>query len=59
MHPLKNFMTDGVMLVGDAARQPCLPSSAGTLHAMDAGVFAGETAVEAHEEGDFPSNLLS
>jgi Dehydrogenases (flavoproteins) len=31
----------------------------GLLDAMDAGVLAGETAVEAHEEGDFSSNLLS
>jgi len=58
-HPLKKFTADGVMLVGDAARQACLPHVAGVLHAMDAGVLAGETAVEAHEEGDFSSNLLS
>jgi len=58
--PLKNFVADGVMLIGEAARQTNLPlSAAGVLHAMDAGVLAGETAVEAHEEGDFSSNLLS
>jgi Dehydrogenases (flavoproteins) len=57
---LKNFVADGVMLIGEAARQTNLPlSAAGVLHAMDAGVLAGETAVEAHEEGDFSSNLLS
>jgi Dehydrogenases (flavoproteins) len=60
VHPLKNFVTDGVMLVGDAARQTNMPSAViGILHAMDAGVLAGETAVEAHEDGDFSSNLLS
>jgi Dehydrogenases (flavoproteins) len=59
IHPLKNFVADGVMLVGDAARQINLPHIFGVLHAMDAGVLAGETAVEAHEEGDFSSNLLS
>ena len=59
IRPLKNFMTDGVMLVGDAAHQINLPHVSGALHAMDAGVLAGETAVEAHEEGDFSSNLLS
>jgi Dehydrogenases (flavoproteins) len=59
IHPLKNFMTDGVMLVGDAAHQGNLPHVAGVLHTMDAGVLAGETTVEAHEEGDFSSNLLS
>ena len=58
-HPLKNFVADGIMLVGDAARQMNLPNFSGTMRAMDAGVLAGETAVEAHEEGDFSSNLLS
>ena len=57
--PLKNFVADGVMLVGDAAHQTQLPSVAGVLHAMDADGLAGETAVESHEEGDFSSNLLS
>jgi Dehydrogenases (flavoproteins) len=57
---LKNFVADGVMLIGEAARQTNLPlAAAGILHAMDAGVLAGETAVESHEEGDFSSNLLS
>ena len=59
IRPSKNFTTDGVMLVGEAAHQPCLPAMASALHAMDAGVLAGETAVEAHEEGDFSSDLLS
>ena len=59
IRPLKNFTTDGVMLVGDAARQINNPNISGTIRAMDAGVFAGETAVESHEEGDFSSNLLS
>ena len=59
IHPLKNFVADGVMLVGDAARQTNLPQVASAVHTMDAGVLAGETAVEAHEEGDFSSDLLS
>jgi len=58
-HPLKNFTTDGVMLVGDAANQIEKIWGAGILHAMDAGVMAGETAVEAHEEGDFSYDFLS
>jgi len=57
--PLKKFTTDNVMLVGDAAYQPTKTHSAGCLRAMDAGVLAGEVAVEAHEEGDFSSELLS
>jgi len=56
---LKKLTTDGVMLVGDAASQAEKMYAGGCLHAMDAGVMAGETAVEAHEEGDFSSNLLS
>jgi Dehydrogenases (flavoproteins) len=59
IHPLKNFVADGVMLIGEAAHQTNLPNTSGALHAMDAGGLAGETAVEAHEEGDFSSNLLS
>lgn len=59
INPLKNYTADGVMLVGDAAHQVNMPHGAGIVHAMDAGVLAGEAAVEAHEEGDFSSNLLS
>ena len=59
MKPLKKFTTDGIMLVGDAAHQINMPHVAGVLHAMDAGVMAGETAVDAHEEGDFSYNVLS
>jgi digeranylgeranylglycerophospholipid reductase len=57
--PLKKITTDEVMLVGDAAHQIDTPHKTGILNSMDAGVLAGETAVEAHEEGDFSSNLLS
>jgi len=56
---LKKFTTDGVMLVGDAASQAEKMYAAGCLHAMDAGVMAGEMAVEACEEGDFSYNVLS
>jgi digeranylgeranylglycerophospholipid reductase len=51
--------TDRVMLVGDAAAQGNTTYGGGILHAMDAGVLAGEAAVETHEEEDFSYNLLS
>ena len=57
--PLKKFTTDGVMLVGDAARHNDNVWGKGTLRAMDAGELAGESAVEAHEEDNFSSELLS
>ena len=56
---LRTFITDGGMLIGDAANHIGKLWGDGILRAMDAGVLAGETAVEAHEEGDFSSNLLS
>jgi digeranylgeranylglycerophospholipid reductase len=58
-NPLKNFTTDNVMLVGDAAHQEQQPWVAGVLQSMDCGVMAGERAVEACEEGDFSHDFLS
>jgi digeranylgeranylglycerophospholipid reductase len=57
--PLKNFTADNVMLVGDAAHHGVTLWYCGNLHAMDSGVLAGETAVEAHEEGDFSFDFFS
>lgn len=60
VHPLKRFVTDNVMLVGDAACQGNWPNvPAGLIFGMDGGRLAGEVAVEAYEEGDFSYNLLS
>ncbi|VUT26588.1 MAG: Digeranylgeranylglycerophospholipid reductase [Candidatus Methanolliviera sp. GoM_asphalt] len=60
VNPLKVFVADGAMLVGDAAHQQDLSCiSKGVLHVMDAGTLAGEVAIEAHKEGDFSLNLLS
>ena len=56
---LKTFIADRVMLVGDAAHQINNPHKAGILNSMEAGEMAGETAVEAHDEGDYSSNILS
>jgi digeranylgeranylglycerophospholipid reductase len=56
---VKQLFTDGLMLVGDCAGCASPLSRFGALFAMDSGVLAGETAVEAHEEGDFSSDLLA
>ena len=53
------YLSDGVMLVGDAAGQGNPIYGGGILHAMDAGELAGATAVEACEEDDFSSDFLS
>lgn len=50
---------DNVMLVGDTAGQGSSSWGGGILHAMNAGVMAGENAVEAHEEKDFSYKVLS
>jgi len=55
----KNNFTDGMMPVGDSAGFASPFFRFGLLSAMDSGDLAGETAVEAHEEKDFSSNILS
>ncbi|BDC35900.1 NAD(P)/FAD-dependent oxidoreductase [Candidatus Methanoliparum sp. LAM-1] len=57
--PLKRFTTDNVMLIGDAAHLNMMPWADGVMTAIESGVFAGERAVEACEEGDFSSEFLS
>jgi len=54
-----NNFPDGLMLVGDSAGFVSPFFRFGLLSAMDSGLLAGETAVEAHEEGDFSSNILA
>lgn len=50
---------DGMMLVGDSAGCASPFSRFGVLCAIDSGILAGETIVEAYEENDFSSDLLS
>lgn len=50
--PLKSCVADGVMLVGDAARQSDPLIGAGIVSGMLAGVMAGETAANAIQNGD-------
>jgi digeranylgeranylglycerophospholipid reductase len=55
----RHISGDNVILVGDTAGQGSSSWGGGILHAMNAGIMAGENAVEAHEERDFSYDLLS
>jgi digeranylgeranylglycerophospholipid reductase len=56
--PIKSAVTDGVMLVGDAARQSDPITGGGILNAMRAGVIAGEVAALAISKGDVSAQGL-
>ncbi len=49
---IKSTTSDGVMLVGDAARQTDPFTGGGILNAMEAGTIAGEVAAKAIAAGD-------
>lgn len=53
--PLKNIVTDNVMLVGDAAGQVNPLTGGGIISGMQAGLIAGEVAAKAIIEGDCSS----
>jgi digeranylgeranylglycerophospholipid reductase len=50
--PIESTTADGVMLVGDAARQTDPLTGGGILNAMEAGIIAGEVAAKALAAGD-------
>ncbi len=50
--PIESTTADGVMLVGDAARQTDPLTGGGILTAMQAGIIAGEVAAKALAAGD-------
>ena len=56
---LKKIVTDGLMLVGDAARQVDPLTGGGIVNAMLAGRIAGRVAAEAVQEGDVSTRRLS
>ncbi len=56
--PIKKTVTDGLMLVGDAARQSDPLTGGGIINAMDAGKIAGEVCIKAKEKGDYSANTL-
>lgn len=55
----ENIVKDGLMLVGDAARQVDALTGGGIINAMSAGKLAARIAVEAIEAGDTSANFLS
>jgi digeranylgeranylglycerophospholipid reductase len=55
---LKHIIRDGLMLVGDAARQVNPMSGGGIVNAMIAGSIAGRVAAEAVKEGDISAKRL-
>lgn len=55
---IKSATTDGVMLVGDAARQSDPFTYAGIINGMRAGIMAGKVAAEAIERGNFSKAIL-
>ncbi|HPS92158.1 MAG TPA: NAD(P)/FAD-dependent oxidoreductase [Methanothrix sp.] len=50
--PISSTTSDGIMLVGDAARQSDPLTGGGIINAIRAGIFAGETAGKAVPSGD-------
>ncbi|MCX9012095.1 MAG: NAD(P)/FAD-dependent oxidoreductase [Candidatus Methanoperedens sp.] len=56
--PIKQTVTDGLILVGDAARQSDPLTGGGITNAMDAGKMAGEVCIEAKERGDYSVKTL-
>ena len=56
--PIKATISDGVMLVGDAARQSDPLTYAGIFNGMKAGVMAGEIAAEVVPGGDISRDAL-
>lgn len=55
---IKQTVSGGLMLVGDAARQSDPLTGGGIVNAMDAGEMAGEVCIKAHEAGDYSLRTL-
>jgi digeranylgeranylglycerophospholipid reductase len=58
-NPIKDIVSDGLMLVGDAARQANPLTGGGIVNAMLAGKIAGRVAAEAVQAGDPSKKRLS
>lgn len=56
--PIKQTYADGLMLVGDAARQSDPLTGGGITNAMDAGKIAGEVCIRARQKGDYSARTL-
>ncbi|MGB3943439.1 MAG: NAD(P)/FAD-dependent oxidoreductase [Methanothrix sp.] len=56
--PIERTVADGVILVGDAARQSDPITGGGIINAMNAGVMAGEIAADLVPKGELDSDSL-
>ncbi len=56
--PIKQTVANGLILVGDAARQSDPLTGGGIINAMDAGKIAGEVCTKAQELGDYSVKVL-
>lgn len=57
--PIKQTVADGLILVGDAARQSDPLTGGGIINAMDAGKIAAEVCIKAKEKGDYSVRTLN
>jgi digeranylgeranylglycerophospholipid reductase len=57
--PIKKTVTDGLILVGDAARQSDPLTGGGIINAMDAGKIAAQVCIKAKEKGDYSVRTLN
>jgi digeranylgeranylglycerophospholipid reductase len=55
---IEKTIANGLMLIGDAARQTDPITGGGIINAMEAGKIAGEVAYKAISEGDVSTNTL-
>jgi len=56
--PVKPMVSDGLMLIGDAAHLADPITGGGILNGLDSGRIAGRVAVEAIKRGDFSAGFL-
>ncbi len=56
--PIEKTIADGLILVGDAARQSDPLTGGGITNAMDAGMIAGEVCIKAKKKGDYSVKTL-
>ncbi|ADE37109.1 NAD(P)/FAD-dependent oxidoreductase [Methanohalophilus mahii] len=57
--PIEKTVSDGLILVGDAARQSDPITGGGIINAMEAGKIAAEVTADAIKRGDYTTNTLN
>src|SRR5660398_218094 len=56
--PIKQTVANGLILVGEAARQSGTLTGGGIINAVDAGKIAAEVCIKAKEKGDYSVRTL-